>query len=125
MCNSLFALFFEMVLRIASFIFVAKMLTFIFFVFCRFFSVPLPRFFVFLTLQFDSFYAVEFFWLLCYDMIFFLRCYSFVLLPCFADLHDCFLFQFLAFVGIFVCNCFAVSFGLPVSFFVFPFTLTH
>ena len=44
MCNSLLALFFAMVFRISSFIFVAKMLTFTLFVFCRFFSATLARF---------------------------------------------------------------------------------
>ena len=44
MCNYLLALFFAMLLCIASFIFAAKLFTFASIAFCRFFSVPPPRF---------------------------------------------------------------------------------
>ena len=50
MCISPLALFYLMVLRIPSSISVAILFTFTHLVFCRFFSVPLPRFIQFLSI---------------------------------------------------------------------------
>ena len=44
MCIIPLALFFSMVLHVVSSISVTILFTFVYFVFCRFFSVPLPRF---------------------------------------------------------------------------------
>ena len=50
MCIIPLALFFSMVLHVVSSISVAILFTFVYFVFCRFFSVPLPRFIQFLSI---------------------------------------------------------------------------
>ena len=75
-----------------GFFFVPKCSLFCFLLFCRFFSVPLPRCFVFLAAQFASFCALGYFWVLCHANVFFLRCCSFFCCLFFAHLCDCFFF---------------------------------
>ena len=60
-----------MVLRIASFIFVAKLFTFTLFVFCRFFSVSIPRFYCLSGCSICFFLCCRAFLLLmlCYDVL--------------------------------------------------------
>ena len=71
MCNSLIFLFFTMVFLIVSFIFFAKILTFLFCVFLQVFLGATSSFFVvFLASKFDSFCAVGYLRMIFCDVMF-------------------------------------------------------